>query len=86
MVGDERTYLEPDQCGACLLVGCKPSHLSHRFGAPLSSQVVQVFGKHANFKLEVAGARTISNVPNHSVEAPSCAMDETVKSHDTHSP
>ena len=40
----------------------------------------KVFGKHPNFKLEV----TVANVPNDSMNAPACAMDEIVKSNDTH--
>ena len=34
-----------------------------------------MLGKHTNFKLEVADDRTVANIPNDSVKAPSLAMD-----------
>ena len=44
-----------------------------------------MLGKHPNFKLEVANVGTVVNLPNVSLKAPSFAMDEIVKSNDTHS-
>jgi hypothetical protein len=44
-----------------------------------------VLGKHTNFKLEVADDRTVANIPNDSVKAPSLAMDRTIKSNANHS-
>ena len=44
-----------------------------------------MLGKHTNFRLEVADDRTIANVPNDSVKAPSLAMDRTINSSATHS-
>ena len=44
-----------------------------------------MLGKHTNFKLEVADDRTVANIPNDSVKAPSLAMDRTIKSNATHS-
>ena len=53
--------------------------------ASFSSQILQMLGKHLNFKLEVANVGTALNILNNSVKAPSFAMDRTVKSNDTHS-
>ena len=48
----------------------------------------RLFKRLANIptsKLEVADDRTVANIPNDSVKAPSLAMDRTIKSNATHS-